>query len=136
MFENVNELAVLVSAILSVAVGSIWYSPLLFGKLWMRTAGLTVADEDIPLREASILAAKGVLIQAVFFSIVAQFVVIAQMEAIPLTTLGIFVVILISSYMMSVVVWERRPLAYFLIHAGYGALAVAGGMSIIAFWPW
>jgi VIT1/CCC1 family predicted Fe2+/Mn2+ transporter len=136
MFENVNELAVLVSAMLSVAIGSIWYSPLLFGKSWMRLAGLTVEDEDIPVKEASILAGKGVVIQSVFFYIIAQFISLSKAGTLPLATLGVFILILLLSYMMSVVVWERKLFSYFLIHAGYGALAVATGIGIIAFWPW
>ena len=37
-------LAVLVCAVLSVVIGSIWYGPL-FGKFWMRINGFTTMDE-------------------------------------------------------------------------------------------
>ena len=32
----VNVIAVIVAAIVSFAFGSLWYSPILFGKLWMK----------------------------------------------------------------------------------------------------
>lgn len=44
-FSNINFLAVLVSALASFAIGSLWYSPLLFGKAWQKAVGLT--DEKI-----------------------------------------------------------------------------------------
>ena len=35
-----NFLAILVAAISSLVVGSIWYNPKVFGTIWMREAGL------------------------------------------------------------------------------------------------
>jgi hypothetical protein len=41
----INHLAVFVCALLSLVIGALWYSPLLFFKAWQRQAGLT--DEQI-----------------------------------------------------------------------------------------
>ena len=41
---NVNWIAVLACGVSSLALGGIWYSPLLFGKTWQRLAG--VSDEQ------------------------------------------------------------------------------------------
>jgi hypothetical protein len=136
MFEHVNELSVLVSGVLSVAVGSIWYSPLLFGKPWMRGAGLSLADENMSTKETMILTVKAVIIQSFFYFIVAQFVFLGQAEAIPLATVGAFLAALLVSYMMGIVVWEKKSLTYLLVHAGYGILVLFGGIGVIAFWPW
>ena len=38
---NVNLLAVLVAAILTIALGAVWYSPVLFAKQWMHAHGYT-----------------------------------------------------------------------------------------------
>lgn len=132
MFTGIHELSVLVSAVLSVAIGSIWYSPLLFGRPWMRAAGLTVEDEELSGTEAFLLTVKGVLLQTVFFFAVAA--LMSQAES--LLTLGALLSVLLVSFMVSAVVWERRPLSYLLIHAGYGVLALATGIGIIAYWPW
>ena len=40
-FSTVNWLAVLVAALASFAIGSLWYSPVLFGKAWQRLSGMT-----------------------------------------------------------------------------------------------
>jgi hypothetical protein len=38
-FHHLNWLAILVAAISTMIVGFLWYSPLLFAKLWMREMG-------------------------------------------------------------------------------------------------
>ncbi len=42
---NVNLLAVIVSAILSMVIGTVWYGPL-FGKRWMKLVKMTKEDMD------------------------------------------------------------------------------------------
>ena len=44
-FMRVNLLAVLVSAIASMVVGFLWYSPVLFAKPWMREMGYDANDK-------------------------------------------------------------------------------------------
>lgn len=41
---ELNYMAVLVSAIFSMAVGFVWYSPLLFAKPWLKEMGLKMED--------------------------------------------------------------------------------------------
>ena len=43
-FADVNYLAVGLAAVLSFALGMLWYSPLLFAKAWMAGQGYTEAD--------------------------------------------------------------------------------------------
>jgi hypothetical protein len=42
--STLNVLAVCVAALSSFALGGVWYSPLLFGKIWMLETGLTEED--------------------------------------------------------------------------------------------
>ena len=42
----VNYLAVLVAAIVSMVIGGLWYSPLLFGNVWMKLSGITQKDVE------------------------------------------------------------------------------------------
>lgn len=137
ILEHVNELSVFVASVISVAVGSIWYSPLLFGKPWMQAAGLTIEDEELSTKEAVVLTAKAVLTQVVFFYVIAQLIAVsAKLDALTLPTLGVALALFLVSYMVSVVIWERRSLTYLSIHAGYSALALSIGISIIVYWPW
>ncbi|OGE31658.1 hypothetical protein A2631_00735 [Candidatus Daviesbacteria bacterium RIFCSPHIGHO2_01_FULL_44_29] len=41
---NINYIAVLAAAVVSMGVGFLWYSPTLFGKAWMKLMGYTQED--------------------------------------------------------------------------------------------
>lgn len=41
---SVNVLAILVAAVSSFFIGGMWYSPALFGKMWMEESGITEED--------------------------------------------------------------------------------------------
>ncbi len=41
----INHIAVFVCAVLSLVLGALWYSPILFGKIWQQEVGLS--DEEL-----------------------------------------------------------------------------------------
>lgn len=43
-FSSINYFAVLAAAVSTFVLGGLWYSPLLFGKAWMRANSFTDAD--------------------------------------------------------------------------------------------
>ncbi|MBA2527542.1 MAG: DUF1761 domain-containing protein, partial [Pyrinomonadaceae bacterium] len=43
-FSTINYFAVLAAALSTFVLGGLWYSPLLFGKAWMRANGFSDAD--------------------------------------------------------------------------------------------
>jgi hypothetical protein len=43
--ENINHIAVFVCALMSLVIGAIWWSPLLFAKAWQKEAGFS--DEEL-----------------------------------------------------------------------------------------
>lgn len=44
--ENINYLAVFVAALSTFLIGGLWYSPILFGKAWMKANNLTEGDQS------------------------------------------------------------------------------------------
>ena len=40
-FQNLNWLAIIAAAVSAFILGGLWYSPLLFGKRWMKETGIT-----------------------------------------------------------------------------------------------
>ncbi len=44
-FSRINYFAVLAAALSTFILGGLWYSPLLFGKAWMRANSFT--DDDL-----------------------------------------------------------------------------------------
>jgi hypothetical protein len=133
---DVNEIAVCVSALLALAVGSIWYSPLLFGKYWQRAAGLS--DNDLELSRTAFIRSVCVAFMSNFMVllIIAYLVRFSVVYALDLVVLGAGVIVLLASATGSMVVWEKRSLIYFAIHVGYAAVVVILGFFVIAYWPW
>ena len=64
--SDINYYAVLVAALLSFAVGGLWYSPLLFGKMWL---------EEMQLKAEDIKQKPSVFILSFVFALVAVFVI-------------------------------------------------------------
>lgn len=50
MLAGINYFAVIVCTLFSVALGFFWYTPLGFGKAWMKATG--IKDEDVDQKDA------------------------------------------------------------------------------------
>jgi hypothetical protein len=136
MFESVNVLAVIVTALLATAVGSMWYSPFMFGTIWMRAIGRTETGLVPTQKEMIVAVAKGFLTYLVFFFSIAQFIAMGVIGIIPVLTFAGLLLLLVATHIANVVIWEGRPPSYFLVNLGYSAVTIFGGVSIITFWPW
>jgi hypothetical protein len=45
-FENINLVALILAALANGIIGALWYSPLLFGKIWIKAMGKSKEDFD------------------------------------------------------------------------------------------
>ncbi len=57
-YDGINWLAILVAAIVPMALGALWYSPMLFAKQWMKLIGKT--EEEIKKASSNPAAMYGV----------------------------------------------------------------------------
>lgn len=62
---HINYLAVLVAAVLNMAIGALWYSPVLFAKPWMKAIGKSMKDMGKP-GPGYALTTLGSLVMALF----------------------------------------------------------------------
>lgn len=135
MFENINEIAVIVSAILAVAIGSIWYSSLLFGKMWTRSIGTLTNSES----EKGLLIAttKSFFVYVVTFFILGKFIIITRnIEEISLFGLILMLLVFVWAHLLTPVIWEKKPISYFLVHAGYITTVILVSLAVLSYWPW
>jgi FlaA1/EpsC-like NDP-sugar epimerase len=135
MFESVHEIAILVSALLAVALGSVWYSPMLFGKIQIR-ALVGMHQKDI-FSEKEMLGAliKGVCAYVVFFFILTY---MAQ-KVLPVLSFNEYVAlifVLIGTVRIHTVIWKTQTFGWYMITMGYWAIVIYGGLGISIFWPW
>ena len=136
MLGNISEISILVSAILAVAVGSIWYSPFLFGRFISKTTPHIFDDTEESERSFLKNIVFSVCAQILFLVFVSQFVIESGSETASLMHTGAFLLGLLVAHMLSMVILEKKSMVYFLVHAGYTSIILFGGLMILAKWPW
>ena len=132
-FSKINFIAVFVAALSTFILGGLWYSPLLFGKAWMRVNNLSETDVAtfskarmfgwsfifalvMSLNLAMFLAAPGT---NVVWGIAAGALAGVGWVAMAVAIIGVF---------------ENKSWAYIAINGGYMILACCGMGAILGAW--
>jgi hypothetical protein len=138
----INYWAVLVSGILSMGLGTLWYGPL-FGKKWMHLAGIqkpetmTKAMKD-KMMWSYVMMFIGALVMAFVFAH-------AYMYALPHLPVagvwgGVWVAVMswlgfMAPSMMGMVLWEGKKWQYFWIVSGYYLVYLVLIGILFSLWP-
>src|SRR3989344_2984814 len=133
---DVNFFEIVVSAVVIMIIGMIWYSKSLFGRVWMRSIGMS--EKDIKKAKSNGMASS--MIIAFVAALVMSFVlahVVAYTDAsnvIEGAVSGFWVWLgFIATTMINRVLWEKASWTSYLINAGYYliALLVVGSMLVL-----
>lgn len=136
MFEHINEIAILVTSLLAVAVGYVWYSPIVFGQTWLRSIGKSPEDEMLSQKEVFFSVLAGVVTHALFLSVLTlAYEKISDVE-VGFALFCASVSALIAIQLAVITLREKKPCMYFFIHLGYVVLVTFGGLAVITYWPW
>ena len=131
---GVNYLAILVSSVVSFMIGMVWYSPVMYGKAWMKLMG--VSDKD---KEKSKHDNMGRAFFISFISSLVMFYVLNYLmellgyaDAKSGAILGAWIWLgFFATSMLGSVLWDNKPLTLYLINAfHYLAVLLAGGAII------
>jgi hypothetical protein len=127
-----NFAAVFVAALMSFAIGGLWYSPLMFARPWMQAAGLS----EQQVRGA---AMGRVFALAAIASLVMAFNLAAFIGPKASLTFGLFAgaAAAIGWVAMSlgvIYLFEQRSLKLWLINSGYQVLAYTLMGGLIGVW--
>jgi hypothetical protein len=128
---GINYWAVIVAAVVAFVMGGLWYSPLLFGKAWVKLREMNSADGAASkMRPAEILAelVRGFVVAAVLAGFVVHLGVVNWVGAIYLG-LAVWVGFQATSIVGSVI-HENYPWKLYAIHSG-DALAKTLVMAVI-----
>ena len=131
-FHELNWLAIIVSALSAFALGGLWYSPVLFVKIWMKETGITEestkSSNMVKIFGLSfLLAMVASLLLGLFLGADAGGGVGALAGF--LIGLGTIFTFLGITYL-----FERRSLAHFLVNASYGVASLTLMGFIIGVW--
>ncbi len=113
-FMELNFIAILIAAIAKFMIGVLWFSGLLFGKLWMAEVGLKVENLTSP-RNPMIIA---FLCNLLFAFTVAVIFSLLSLDFLGAVTIAVIIAIGISAAQMAPsFAFEGRSLKLFLIYA-------------------
>ena len=136
---TVNMLAVLVATIAAMIIGSVWYSPLLFVRIWMKEQGLNFDDK------AAMEKGKKDMPKAMIGQLIASFItafILGQMlsyTGVMTASMGaIFAAwVWLGFYATSAashVFFERKSWTWFAINAGCSLVTLVVMGAIIGAW--
>jgi hypothetical protein len=123
MFEvDINFLAVLAAAVVSIVIGSLWYSPLLFGKKWIELSGICKGQVD-EAKKAGMgkYYAMAFVNSFIIATLLAYFIELtAVADLVEAAIMGAAAALGFSATtLLSSVIWEKKPFALYLINTGH-----------------
>ncbi|HEX4951818.1 MAG TPA: DUF1761 domain-containing protein [Thermoanaerobaculia bacterium] len=130
---QIAPLAVVAAALSSFVLGGLWYSPLLFGKVWQRLTGLS--DEDLKRASPAKIFGLSFLLSLMAAAVFAMF-----LGPDPKLSFGVGAGLsagfcwVAASFGINDL-FERRPFGLWAINAGYHTLAFLLYGVILAVWP-
>lgn len=130
----INYFALIVAALAAMVVGSLWYSPVLFGKQWMQLRGVTPPKDGMkmPAREMALEFVATLVIAYVLDIFVIAFGAFTWQSALLLALvvwLGFYVTQLLSE-----VLWEKKPFGVFLISGSMRLVSLVLMALILGLW--
>ena len=134
---EVNYVSVLAAAIASFVIGALWYSPMLFGKMWMKLSN--VSDKEMKKAKQKGMTknfAFQFLASLVMSYILAHFVYYTQASTVfeGMQT-GFWIWLgFVATVMLGIVLWEGKPWKLYFIKAGHELVALAVMGAILAVW--
>ena len=130
LFANINWIAVIVGAIVAYALGALWYSPVLFGKAWMKLSG--VGEPKKKGMAKSYVA--GFATQLVTAFVLSAFVgTLGASTATEGAIVGFWIWLgFLATTMFGMVLWENKPVKLYLISAVQVLVALKVMGAIVA----
>lgn len=132
-FSKINYLAVFVAALSTFVLGGLWYSPLLFGKVWMRVNNFS--ESDVATFSKARMFGWSFIFALIMSLNLAMFLAAPGtnltwgMAAGALTGVG-----WVAMAIAIIGVFENRSWAYILINGGYMIVAFVLMGAILGVW--
>ncbi|MGB8956567.1 MAG: DUF1761 domain-containing protein [Tumebacillaceae bacterium] len=129
--SSMNLWAVLVSVVISMVFGALWYSPVLFGNVWMKLVGLKPGETR---------TATGPMIGTVIMTIIATYLLAVFIELAGATTameglvVGLLLSLVIAAKIAINYFFEGRGFQLYLLTIGFHVIPYLIGGVLLAAW--
>ncbi len=133
---TINYLAVLLSAISAMVIGGLWYSPLVFGNVWMKLANIT----EKQIKEAKKKGMTKSYILMFFSTVVMSYVLAHFVKYMQITTVGNALKLavwiwlgFITTILISSVLWEGKPVKLYFLNISHYLITLIVMTIILTF---
>jgi len=129
---TINLWAVLVSGLATFIIGGLWYSPLLFARIWMAENGFR--EEDLKRANMAKIFGGAFVLELISAFMLAMF--IGPKATAGFSTLAGLMVGLgwVATSLGVLYLFERRSYKLWLINAGYHTISFTAMGAILGFW--
>jgi hypothetical protein len=114
---SINWIAVVVAAVSTFMLGGLWYSPMLFGKAWMKAAA--VSEADLSRGNPAVIYGLSFVLALLAAAVFALFLGPAPALGFALGAGASAGACWVAAGMAITYLFERRPVALFLVNGGY-----------------
>lgn len=129
-----NYWAILVSALSVMVIGSLWYSPLLFGKVWMK--GMNFKESDLKKGNMGFSMGGSFITALLMCYILAHYVNFFEAQTVEDAVqvafwpwLGFKLPVIANTLF-----WEQKPWSVFWVNATYHLVVLVVPSVILALW--
>lgn len=133
MFTNLNYIAITLSAVVYFVPGSVWFGPL-FGKSWLKLAGLSLTEED--KKNALFMFAKTFILDfiitfsvALIINLIQPETLLSAMKIATIIGIGFVIAPFLGNYM-----YAKRSMKLFFIEGGYHFVCIVIVSVILTAW--
>jgi hypothetical protein len=122
-FESINYLAILVAGLSAFVLGSLWYSPLLFGDLWTKLAEIKKAKKDKYMWLRFLIYLIGQLVMAFVLAHILIFAAAVTYVEGLITAFWLWLGF-IAPITIGGVLWEKKSISLFALNNAYNLIAL------------
>lgn len=130
---NVNYLALLAVVVMNMVIGYLWYSPMLFGKQWMKLIGKSEAE----LKKGNMAEAMSLMLlcAVVMAFILNQVVLPAPVNFVSGAVIGFWMWLgFVATSTAAPSIFEGKPWKLYFINNSYNVLTMVLMGGILAIW--
>ena len=134
---DVNYLAVFAAAVVGMALGALWYSPVLFGKTWMSLTGLSeetlTKAKEKGMAKSYLIGFIGTLIMSYVLAHITSYASATTFLEGSLAGFWIWLGF-IAPVALGTVLWEGKPVKLYILNTSYYLVALVLMGAILAVW--
>ena len=133
---TVNYMAVLVAAVAAFALGFFWYSPMAFGKQWMKLSGISAKQTKAKKNSMMSNMLVGFISTLVMAYVLANFVSVLNITTWLNGAIAGFWIWLgfVGTVTLGGVLWKGEPVKLWVLNNAHNLLSLAVMGAIIAVW--